>query len=72
MRLETTKILMVVVSFRGTERLNEAVRRTVGLLPQGVSGAIKRRGGTARPQSYFSFPNRERCPPRVRQVKAPR
>jgi DNA/RNA-binding domain of Phe-tRNA-synthetase-like protein len=31
-RLETTKILMVVISFRGAERLNEAVLRAVALL----------------------------------------
>ena len=31
-RLETSKILMVVISFRGADRLNEAVLRAVGLL----------------------------------------
>ena len=31
-RLETTRILMVVISFRGTDRLNDAVLRAVELL----------------------------------------
>jgi DNA/RNA-binding domain of Phe-tRNA-synthetase-like protein len=31
-RVETTKILMVVISFRGRDRLDEAVQRSTGLL----------------------------------------
>jgi DNA/RNA-binding domain of Phe-tRNA-synthetase-like protein len=31
-RLETTRVLMVIISFRGPERLDEALRRAAGLL----------------------------------------